>query len=165
MLRRSCLLVGPFLLSLIGCAPQAAAPDLEQARASLREADALYGKAGSTKSQADFVAFYATDAVVYPPGAAAVSGLPAISAFLDGFFKDPAFAANFQPAVVDVSADGSMGTTLSIADITITGPDGKPATEHIRDFHVWRRQQDGSWKLWVDIWNAEPVPAAAPPKD
>lgn len=164
MFRRSRFLVVLFLAPLIGCARQPA-PDLEEARASLRDADALYGKAGMAKNQADFLAFYASDAVAYPPGAGTVSGHAAISAFLDAVFKDTAFAATFQPAAVDVSADGSMGTTLAIADITTTGPDGKPVTEHVRDFHVWRRQPDGSWKLTVDIWNAQPSPAANSPKD
>ena len=122
MFRRCRLLVVPFFVSLIGCAREAA-PDLEKARTSLREADDLYAKAGMAKNQADFLAFYASDAVVYPPGVDAVSGHPAISAFMDAIFKDTAFAATFQPAVVDVSADGSMGTTLAIADLTVTGPE------------------------------------------
>jgi len=164
MFRRSRFLVVPFLFSLIGCARQPAT-DLEGARTSLREADARYGKAGMAKNQVDFLDFYASDAVVYPPGASTVSGLPAISAFMDAVFKDTAFAASFQPAAVDVSADGSMGTTLAIADLTTTGPDGKPVTEHLRDFHVWRRQPDGSWKLSVDIWNAAPPQAANSPRD
>jgi ketosteroid isomerase-like protein len=157
-------LVVLFLAPLIGCVRQSA-PDLEAARASLRETDALYGKAGMAKNEAEFLAFYASDAVAYPPGASAVIGHDNISAFLGAVFKDTAFAATFQPAAVEVSADGSMGTTLAIADITTTGPDGKPVTEHVRDFHVWRRQPDGSWKLSVDIWNAEPSPAANSPKD
>ena len=56
-----------------------------------------------------------------------------------------------------------MGYTLNAADLSYTGPDGKPLTEHLRDFHLWRKQPDGSWKLSIDIWNAEPP--AAPAKD
>ena len=164
MFRRPCVLVVPFLFTLIGCARQPA-PDLESARAALREADAQYSKAGMAKNKEAFLAFYASDAVAYPPGAGTVSGLPALSAFIDAVFKDTASALILQPATVDVSADGSMGTTFAIADITTTGPDGKPVTEHVRDFHVWRRQPDGSWKLSIDIWNAAPAAAASPAKD
>lgn len=24
----------------------------------------------------------------------------------------------------------------------------------VRDFHVWKKQADGSWKVAVDIWNS-----------
>lgn len=164
MIRRTRFLVVSFLVPVVSCARQQA-PDLEGARTSLREAAAQYALAGTAKNEEAFYAFYASDAVAYPPGAATVSGLPALTAFLGAVFKDPGFAVSFQPAAVDVSADGSMGTTLAIADITTTGPDGKLVTEHIRDYHVWRRQPDGSWKLAIDIWNAEPPPATTPAKD
>jgi uncharacterized protein (TIGR02246 family) len=156
MVHRTRFLTVALLLPVVSCARQSA-PDLEGARTSLREAAAQYAAAGTAKNEKAFYAFYAADAAMYPPGAGTVNGLPAISEFLGAFFKDPGFAVSFQPAAVDVSADGSMGTTVAIADITATGPDGKPATEHVRDFHVWHRHADGSWKLAVDIWNAEPL--------
>ena len=51
-----------------------------------------------------------------------------------------------------------MGYSMSEATMTLSGPDGGPVTEHVRDFYVWRRQADGSWKVVVDIWNAAPPP-------
>ncbi len=164
MLRRPFVLVAPFLVGLLACAKPPAPPDREAARASLSDAAARYAKAGAAKDKAAFVAFYATDAVVYPPNEATVNGSAAFGEFVSAYFNDANFAVTFQPASVEVSADGSMGTTLAITDITATGPDGKPASERIRDFHVWRRHQDGSWKLAVDIWNAEPAAASAPSK-
>jgi ketosteroid isomerase-like protein len=98
---------------------------------------------------------------MYPPAAATVTGLEAIGNFVDGFLRDPAFTAAFRPLVVDVSTDGTMGFTLNAAELSYTGPDGKPLTEHLRDFHLWRKQPDGSWKLSIDIWNAEPPAAPA----
>lgn len=50
-----------------------------------------------------------------------------------------------------------MGYTYGTANITITGPDGNPMTEGIRDFHLWKRQADGSWRIVVDIWNIAPM--------
>lgn len=133
----------------------------DAALASLRRADSTYTRAGLAKDRATFVSLYAPDAVMFPPGAPTVSGTDAIGTFIDGFLKDPAFAGAFRPVDVQVSIDGTMGYTLNAADLTYTGPDGKPLTEHLRDFHVWRRTSDGTWKLAIDIWNAEPPPAAA----
>jgi ketosteroid isomerase-like protein len=44
-----------------------------------------------------------------------------------------------------------------MGDITVDGPDGEPVSESVRDFHVWRKDADGEWKLVIDIWNS-PIP-------
>jgi uncharacterized protein (TIGR02246 family) len=128
----------------------------------LSETAARYGEAVAAQDKDAFLAFYASDAVMYPPGAASLTGLPAIGEFVGAAFGDAAFEGNLDPPTVEVSADGTLGTTFGTGEITLTGPDGKPVTERIRDLHVWRRQADGSWKLAIDVWNAEPEPAAQP---
>ena len=46
-----------------------------------------------------------------------------------------------------------------LGDVTITvdGPDGAPVTAVEHDFHLWTKQDDGLWKLYIDIWNS-PAP-------
>lgn len=136
--------------------------DTEGARTALRQADSAYSRAGVAKDRATFVALYAPDAVMYPPGEETVTGIDAIGKFLDGPFADTSFTAVFHPMTVDVSTDGTLGYTLNAAQLSSRATDGKRTTERARDFHVWRKQPDGSWKLVIDIWNAEPP--AAPPK-
>lgn len=106
------------------------------------------------------MALYEPGATMYPPAQAAARGTEAIRGLIDAFLRDPAFAITFTPVAVDVSTDGEMGYTLNTAVITATGLDGKPATERIRDFQLWRKQADGSWKIVVDLWNDEPAPPA-----
>jgi ketosteroid isomerase-like protein len=96
---------------------------------------------------------------MYPPAEPTVTGADAIGTYVDGFFSDTAFAVVFRPMDIQVSDDGTLGYTLNSADLSFTGPDGRLVTEHIRDFHVWRRQADGSWRLAIDIWNIEPASA------
>ena len=154
----------PFAFALgiatAACNRQAPPMDLEAARASLRAADAAYTEAALSKNLDAFMAMYEPSAAMYPPGEATAQGTEAIRAVANAFIQDPAFAATFTPGTVDVSPSGDMGYTLNDATLTFTGPDGKPATERSRDFHVWRRQADASWKVVVDIWNAEPAPTA-----
>jgi ketosteroid isomerase-like protein len=130
--------------------------DTGAALAALREADAAYARAGTARDLEAFVAFYAQDASAHPPGEPPVTGAAAIQAYLGRIFQDTAFAARFQPVSAVVSNDGTMGYTLNGAELRVTGANGKPMSERIRDFHVWRRQADGSWKLVIDIWNAVP---------
>ena len=145
------------LVAGFACTP-APAPitDTGAALAALREADAGYARAGTARDLGAFMAYYAPDAAVHPPGEPPVTGVEAIRAYLGRYFQDSAFAVSMQPVTAGISEDGTMGYTLSGAELRATGPDGKPVTERIRDFHVWKKQPDGSWKLAVDIWNAVP---------
>lgn len=136
--------------------------DLEAERASLRQADADYSEAAAAKDIERWASWYVADATMYPPNGSAVTGIDAIQEFGVEFSGMPDFAASFDPVKVEVSVDGDMGYTLNDYVITITGPDGNPVTEQGPDFHVWRKQADGSWKIVIDIWNSEnPMPSAA----
>jgi len=149
------LLVGA-LATVLACAPAPAPPvDTGAALAALREADAAYSRAGVARDLEAFMAAYTTDAVAYPPNEATVSGADAIRGYIGRFFQDTAFSITFQPVSAEISTDGTMGYTLNTGDLRATGPDGKPMAERMRDFHVWRKQADGSWKLALDIWNVE----------
>jgi ketosteroid isomerase-like protein len=130
--------------------------DTAAAQNSLREADAAYSRAGNSRDLEGFVAHYAPEAVGYPPNEPTVTGTDSIRAYLGRFFQDTAFAATFQPVSLEVSSDGTMGYSLNTVELRVTGPEGKPVTERIRDLHVWRKQADGSWKLVIDLWNVAP---------
>lgn len=156
MRRSLAVLTGP-VLALLACAPAPAPPpDTGAALTALKEADAAYAKAGAAKDLEAFLAFYAPDAAGYPPGEPTFTGAEATRSYLTKYFQDTAFAVTFSPVSAEVSADGTMGYTLNMAELRATGPDGKPMSEKVRDFHVWRKQADGAWKLVIDIWNAEP---------
>lgn len=159
-MRRDLSQLAAVVCSLTVACARPPAVDTEAARTALRQADSAYSRAGTSKDRAAVVAMYAPDAVMYPPAEATASGPDAIGKVADAFVKDPAFTAVFKPVSVEVSTDGTMGYTLNMADWTFTGPNGKPVTEHARDFHVWRKQADGSWKLAIDIWND--LPPATP---
>jgi len=145
--------------AIVGCAP---AVDIEAERTALREADAAYSQTAAAKDVDRFASMYTADATMYPPNDSAVAGIEAIRAFGAAFTALPGFAATFRPLEVDVASGGDMGYTLNHYAITVTGPDSQPVTEQGRDFHVWRKQPDGSWKVVIDIWNSD-QPAAANP--
>jgi len=157
--------VAMVILSLgAACQRPTAAPDPGAAKAALEAASRQYEELGKTKDLNAFLSYYSADASMYPPAGPTATGLDAIRAVGSAFLADPAFAGTFRPVATEVSADGSMGYTLTDAELTVTGPDKKPVTERLRDFHVWRRQADGTWKIVVDIWNAQPpaTPSAKP---
>ncbi len=129
--------------------------DLETAIAALRDAADAYHDAASAKDRDAVVAFYADDAVMIPPNAEQVEGIVGVRNYRFGFIENPSVQTQFETIRVDVSSGGDFGWTLAIVEVTFAGPDGQPAGDRIRDFHVWKRQTDGSWKLVVDMWNSE----------
>lgn len=151
------LLVLPLLAP--GCAPPP--PDTEAELAALRAAASAYHDAASAKDAARVVALYDEDAVMVPPAADLVEGLEGVRGYRFGFITTPGVELRFEIVRAEVSLSGDMGWTLAIGDITINQPDGPPTSSVVRDFHVWRKQADGSWKVVADIWN----PGALSPAD
>lgn len=149
------------LAATASCAPQVPSVDLEAERTALREADSRYTQLATAKDAEGVSGLYSVDATIYPPDGATVSGLDGVREFAAEFTSVPGLTVSFRPLVIEVSRDGDMGYTINAVEITIPDEAGNPVTELSRDFHLWRKQQDGSWKVVVDIWNMEPATATA----
>ena len=151
----------PIVLSLVSvllaaaCAPPPPPPpDLEAELAALHAAASAYHEAASAKDAARVVALYDEGAVMVPPNADLVDGLEAVRGYRFGFISTPGVELHFEIVRAEVSASADMGWTLALGDITINRPDGTTGSDLVRDFHVWRKQADGSWKVVADIWNS-----------
>lgn len=147
----------PLLTVILAAAcapPPPPPPNLDAELAALRAVATAYNDAASAKDAAGVVALYDQDAVMLPPNLDIVNGLEGVKGYRFGFITTPGVELRFELLDAEVSASADMGWTLSLANITINRPDGTVGTELIRDFHVWRKQADGSWKLAVDIWNS-----------
>jgi len=139
--------------ALCSCGAQ---PERDGAAAelALRSAAQAYHDAASAKDARAVVEFYDDDALMVPPNAPRVEGIAEVSEYRFGFIETPGVDLTFELVRAEVSGDGDMGWTLAIGDITINRPEGPPERDRVRDFHTWRRQPDGSWKVVVDMWNS-----------
>ena len=162
-MRTHFLVVIPALVLSTACQRQPAPPDVGAAKAALETADRQYSEATLGKNLDAFIGFYTADASMHAATIPTATGQDAIRAVASSFFQDPAFAGTINSELVEVSADGSTGYTFNTGVLTATGPDGKPMKEQLRDFHLWRRQADGSWKIVLDIWNLVAPPAPTTP--
>ena len=122
---------------------------------SLRLAANTYHQAASAKDRAAVVALYDENALMVPPNAALVEQLEGVQGYRFGFLETPGVELQFEILRAEISTSGDIGWTLSIGDITINNPEGPPGRDIIRDFHTWKKQADGSWKVVVDMWNSE----------
>ena len=165
MTKLALLLTAAVLLTVIACAPPPQPPpetDIEAERAALSEAANRYHEAGHSLDVDTIASLYASDALVLPPNSEAKKGTAGVREFLTAFTSTPGFQVRFEEPIVVVSKGGDLGYTLADIEFTVDGPDGQPVTSRERDFHLWKKQADGSWKVILDIWNSpDPLPTAA----
>ena len=137
-----------------GCSSQPVI-DHDAEVAALRAAAEAYHTAARAKDAQAIVTFYADDAIMVPPNADRVDGIEGVRNYRFGFIENPGVELLFELIRVEVSSGGDMGWTLAIVNVSFTRPDGEPGSDRLRDFHAWKKQDDGSWKVVVDMWNSE----------
>ena len=163
-MKRAIVVIGLALLAG-GVMPAAAAQDAaaaapQDAREALFRTDQAWAAAASAGKDAEYVAsFWSEDGVIVPAGAPVVAGKAAIRAFVAESFAIPGFNISWAPRLEDVhvSADGTMGYSVSDSSTTFPGPGGELVTVPGRGVSIWRREPDGSWKCVYDIWNNPPA--------
>lgn len=132
----------------------AEAPRVDPARAFIeKQATAFSG----AFAQADFktlAAMYAEDAIVLPPDGEMVKGRPAIEAFWKGVYDSGVKGVAL--TVVAVDSSGEMAAEVGKAVLTIKPANQQEVSQTAKYVVVWKRQKDGTWKLYRDIWNGMP---------
>jgi ketosteroid isomerase-like protein len=96
---------------------------------------------------------YSEDAIAFPPNVDMVKGREAIQSFWKTL-SDVGAKADLE--IVETESDGNLG--VEIGKFVITAKDGK-VMDQGKYVVVWKKE-NGSWKLYRDIWNSS-VPSAA----
>jgi uncharacterized protein (TIGR02246 family) len=144
-----------------GTAPAATAPaGLSAAdEAAIREADQAFAKAASASDASALTAFYASDAVLMPPGSPALKGSEAIGKFWSTMTSS--VTGPFELKTTAVDGRGDLGFSTGEYTLTLTprkaGAKPMPA-EHGKYLGIMKKQPDGSWKLIYDTWNTNGEP-------
>ena len=97
-----------------------------------------------------------------PPNHATIRGRAALERYFADLFARSRFEFSFTSSRIEVSGDVAVERVEYRA--LIRSHDGSAIGDDAgKGVHVFRRQPDGSWKLWQDIWNsdrsASPQPA------
>lgn len=159
MIRTSRILALPLLLlPAWGCSETARAT----AAADVDAIDAVREREASVFGARDLdalAAIFTDDAVIMPPGEATVNGTPAIRDWAEGLLSQFDIEANYEESDVTVAGDWAFERYTGRMVLTPRGG-GDPMEVPARGIHVYRRQDDGSWRIAQDIWNAPAAPAA-----
>ncbi len=122
--------------------------------------DAAVADAGM-EGAAAWASYFAADGGMN--GVPPVHGREKVREAMAGFFAKPGNTLRWQPDFADVSRSGDLGYTLGSSRRLWTGPDGKRYTNEGRYITVWKRQQDGAWKIVFDGGASTPPKAAEAP--
>jgi ketosteroid isomerase-like protein len=131
----------------------AAKPNLE----TLRRLEVELMLSASEHGSQGYMSHYAEDAVELPNGAAMLLGKEAISKTM-GFLDVKDNHLTWTPVGADMSASGDLGYTYGTYEFRSKDKAGKPTIEHGKYTTIWKKQKDGSWKVVLDMGNADPTP-------
>ena len=127
--------------------------------AAVREADQAFAKAASASDAAALTAFYASDAVLMPPGSPAIKGSEEIGKFWSGMTASVSGPFELKTTAVDGRGDLAFSTGEYTLTLTPRQKGAKPLpVEHGKYLGIMKKQADGSWKLIYDTWNQNAEP-------
>jgi uncharacterized protein (TIGR02246 family) len=110
--------------------------------------DALFAAALNAGSLDELVALYEPQASLMPQPGKLVSGTAAIREALGQFL---AGKPKMSLSAKLVSQSGDLAVVTAKWDLSMTGPDGKPANMTGQSVEVVRRQSDGRWLFVIDL--------------
>ena len=127
----------------------------ETALEAVRAADQKFEQAFNRGDAAAVAAMYTPDGAVLPPGAARADGREAIERFWRGAIDAGVGDITLRPE--EVAESGDLAYEVGSATLKPRASGAPPVS--VKYVVVWRRGQDGVWRLHRDIWNPNPQAA------
>src|SRR5690348_13456844 len=145
-------------LSLSGCSksgPKAADP--ETVKQTIKVDEAKWNKDVKAKDTEGLAGHYADDAFFVPPGAAPADGMTEIRQFYARALTDPAIAVTIGNDKVDVGSAGDLAYSRGhFTEKYTDSKTGKVMTSTGTYLAVYKKQDDGSWKIVADYAATDP---------
>lgn len=149
----------PGLLCLVflnACAPIV---DIENERIGIRlTSDVEWLQAVQAKDVERTLSFFTDDASMLYPNAPIATGKEAMRALLAREFAAPRSALSWRTSQIELSRRADLAYSRGTWEFTLTDPTGKPVTDRGKFVVVWKKQEDGKWKVVADIANSDLPP-------
>jgi ketosteroid isomerase-like protein len=65
----------------------------------------------------------------------------------------PEYGLTWEPQYAEIAASGELGWTWGIYEASFDTGEDEPTTSSGKYLNIWRMQNDGSWKVRVDMGN------------
>ena len=119
---------------------------------ALKDITAIHFASGLRADWAAWAAPCDDDVMILPPGAHRVDGRAAAAEWLESFPKLLEFSG--KPSIIHGHGNIAFTTGVAHAKMEI---DGAVVDDAMKWLGIFERQEDGSWKMLADMWNAEPL--------
>ena len=158
MIRTPHLLALVMTMMVIGCASESGEPiDLDAERLAILEADRAWSE--TPPDVEAFVSVFADGGRFLPPEAPEAHSREDIQEAVSGMFSLPGFSLSWSPNFAGVSQAGDLGYSIGAFEFTADDAEGNPVTRNGKYTTVWRKQEDGQWKVVSDTPNFDsPAP-------
>ncbi|MHB8411948.1 MAG: YybH family protein [Candidatus Acidiferrales bacterium] len=127
---------------------KASGKEIEGQIRRLRE---LWAEAFNARDLDASLIFYADDAVVLPPNGIAVRGIAAIRDLLKSIFETGYSQGRFEQSHIEYS--GNMAVEVGVYTVQ-TDRAGSLHQNDGRYMATWRRQQNGEFRITVNVWSS-----------
>lgn len=101
------------------------------------------------------LSFYAPDATVYPPNAPAALTADQRRQLWTQELALPGFRLDITASSVEVAHSDDIAVESGAFLLSADDKQGKPTATRGKYLTIWKKQQDGSWKAFQDIWNPD----------
>lgn len=156
------LLIILILLALTECQPKKTANVTEKDKTAITEwnGESLTMVRNLNKDNAEaFVKHtYSEDAILYPPNAKSVMGREAIIVFYQNYPP----MSDFNQKIEEMEVLGDYAYLRLNWSMPINQPGLNSYTDTGVIFCIMRKQNDGNWKIWREIWNSDISAPSAP---
>ena len=151
-----------FITAVSDFIPQIPAKSIaEQTKANTQEdIEAIHKRedeflaAHSFNDGAKLAEFYTEDALLIPPDELIVRGKKAIAEWYENEFKKAPPTENPKVTLEDIEVFGNLAFIRGNFILKFKGETAdKPFIQNLRFISIWRRQADGGWSFYCDIWN------------
>ncbi len=114
--------------------------------------EGIYNRLARAKDSERLIDFYEEEAVMLPPDGSQIEGREAILSFLKEFWP-AGHLTDYQSGGYEVASGGWMAYSFGSVEVKAKAADGENVVTRSSDVHVWVKQEDGSWRIALDIWN------------
>ena len=147
-----CLIFFLFIFSCSRAVEEEVPVDFSQIKAEIEKANLKFGEIFRQGDASAVAALYSEDATLLPPNSDVIKGSAGIEAFWGG-----AMAMGATSVVLTTGEVFGMGDLVcEIGQYRLTiQPEGMEEMEDVGKYIViWKKDDNGSWRLHIDIWNS-----------
>ena len=154
MRRFSLLMAGVFVVLVLAPLGSEAVAGSEEDVAAINKVRELEAASFNDANPDGVTHIYAKDVEYIPPGEAALKGTDAVRQWIVGMLEQVDAKLKYTDSDVKVVGDWAIEQYAGVITMTPKAG-GESMTENLRGIHVYRRGEDGSWKITHDIWNSD----------